>query len=70
MMEKKIQSSLHILRFYIHKFNQHKFKKFGKNVPENSEKQNLKLPLFNNNLQSISVVFTIIYITFTLDQLL
>ena len=52
--------------FHIHGFNQPWIKKYFFKNPESSKKPNLNLPHASNYLHSIYIVFTTIYISFTL----
>ena len=61
------QSSLHMDVFHIPRFSQPQIKNMqGKKIQENSKKQNMNLLHIGNYLHSVYIVFTTIYIAFTL----
>ena len=57
---------LHICRFHICRLNQPQIKGKKKKKPESSIKQNLRWLRSTNFLHDIYIVFTTIYIAFTL----
>ena len=65
----KLQSAHHIHGICTLRFNQPQIKIILKN-PESSKKQDLNLPHTSNYLHSIYIIFTTIYIAFTLFQVL
>ena len=65
-----MQLALHICRFGIPVFNQQQIKNIRKKISGSSKKQNFNLPHAGNYLHSIYIVFTTIYIAFTLYYVL
>ena len=58
--------ALCVLRFLIHGFNQPQIENNFTKIPESYRKQSLNLPHAGDYLHNIYIVFTTIYVVFTL----